>query len=133
METTKTGTLIESMVPQAPLQIVLGGITSAEFNGVVATTEPDMVQAIKGYIRTKVLKQFGVAEIEKTVITGGKLYFNNGNRTALKLPAVKLTPSGAFSEDLEGYYNRVKPDITKWLVQSGQNASITMELVGTLN
>lgn len=134
METNKTGeTMITSLVPSAPLAIVLGGIVKAEFNGVESATEADIVVAIKGYIRTKVLKQFNVAEVEKTQITGGKLYFNNGNRTALKLPAVKLKPNGEFAEDMDVYYNRVKPEITKWLLQSSQNASITMEMVGALN
>jgi hypothetical protein len=126
----KSTTTVETPAVSGPLAIILSaGIVKIEFNGVESTTEEDKTAAIRMYIRNKVLKQFGIAEVEKNVVSAGKLYFNNGNRTALKLPTVKETPTGAFAEDLEMYYNRVKPAITRWLQQSFQNSVITADMV----
>jgi hypothetical protein len=102
-----------------------------EFNGNVAQSEEDKVAFIRMYIRNKVLRQFNVVEVEKNLISGGKIYLNS-NRSALKLPRVKETPSGAFAESLEQYYTRVKPDIKKWLTQAFQTSTITMEMVGNI-
>lgn len=116
----------------APLVIVVDPrVTTIEFNGAVSETEADKVEYIRAYLRNKVLKQFGAVEVDKNPVMGGKIYFNS-NRTSLVLPRVKETPSGAFAESPIQYYNRVKPQINKWLQQSYQNSGITMEMVGLI-
>jgi hypothetical protein len=106
-------------------------IRSVEFNGVLSETEQDKEQAIKKYVLNKLLRQFNVVEVEKVMVSGGKLYFNN-NRTALKLPAVKEKPNGEWAETLQQYTERVLPEINKWLARSVQTSSITMEILGSL-
>lgn len=114
------------VVPEGPLEIALGD-TKIEFNNVEATEE-DRVLFVRQCIRSKVLKMFGVSEVNKTPVSSGSLYFNN-NRTSMKLPKVKTNSDGAFTENLEQYYERAKPYIKLWLTQSLQNASITVEMV----
>lgn len=126
---------IEKDVPlpaAKPLSIVVNKtVAEVEFNGNVATTEEEMVTAIRQYIRNKVLNQFGVVEVAKNTVTGGKLYLN-GNRTGLKLPKVEVRANGSWAETLPQYYNRIKPELEKWLLQSMQNSTITMEMVGNI-
>lgn len=116
-----------------PLDIVVSAaVRKVEFDGIEATTDEEKVSMIRKYVRNKLLKQFNIAEINKTVVTSGRLYFNEGNRVALKLPKVKLDTTGAFAEDLQTYFNRVKPEIKVWLVQSCQMADVTEAFVTAL-
>jgi hypothetical protein len=123
----------EMAVP-APKKLSVGfteKIKTVEFNGVVSETEQDKEQAIRKYILNKLLRQFNVIEVEKVMVSGGKLYFNN-NRTALKLPPVKEKTNGEWAETLQDYTARVLPDINKWIARSVQTSSITMEILGSI-
>lgn len=118
----------------APKKLSVGfteQIKTVEFNGVVSDTQQDKEQAIRKYILNKLLRQFNVIEVEKVMVSGGKLYFNN-NRTALKLPPVKEKTNGEWAETLQDYTARVLPDINKWLARSVQTSSITMEILGSI-
>jgi hypothetical protein len=118
----------------APKKLSVGfteKIKTVEFNGVVSDTEQDKEQAIRKYILNKLLRQFNVIEVEKVMVSGGKLYFNN-NRTALKLPPVKEKANGEWAETLQEYTARVLPDINKWIARSVQTSSITMEILGSI-
>ena len=122
------------VVGKGVLGIMLGEhLTKVEFNGTEVTSEEDMVLFVQQYIRNKVLKQFGISQVQKTPVTVGVLFMNDGNSSNLKLPAVKTTKEGLFTETLEVYYNRVRPDIAKWLGRSIQTSHITMEQVGKIS
>lgn len=133
IETKTTDQQVAVAPVTTPLAIVLGAeITKVEFNGKEAESMEDKVLFIRQYLRNQILAKFGLSEVEKNPITAGKLYFNVGNSTKLKLPKVTERENGSFAETPQVYYNRVKPLITKWLVQSFQNSGITMEQVGAL-
>lgn len=108
--------------------------TKLEMNDVTAVTQEQQIGMIRAYCRGKILAQFGVREVKNLpegTASGGKLYFNNV-RTALKLPKPKMNADGSFSETLENYYNRVKPELKNWLAQSYQNAAITVEQINAI-
>ena len=106
-------------------------VKTVEFNSIVSETVEDKEQAVKQYVRNKLLRQFNVVEVQKNMVSGGKLYLN-GNRTALKLPPVKEKANGEWAETLQQYTERVLPDINKWIARSVQTSNITMEIIGSL-
>ena len=132
--TTDSSLQIEKVdMPKAgPLEITLGEGIKLESNDVEATETADQILMIRQHIRSKVLKQFNVAEIAKTPINNGRLYFN-GNRNSMKLPKVTTDENGNFTESLQVYFDRVKPLIGIWLKQSIQNSAITTEQVVALS
>lgn len=98
-----------------------------ELDDVESTTAEDKANAIRSFVRSQILRQFGVVEVNKTSVTSGKLHFN-GNRTRLKLAPVKTKQDGTFNETLRQYAERNMPEIKLWLSRSVQNAAITQEI-----
>lgn len=128
METRQNGVAVYS-----PLQITLAAAVLVAFNGVVSETPAQQIEHIKTYVRNCVLKMFGVSEFygSKTAIGTG-ITFNNV-KTKLKLPAVKELATGGFAEDLPTYYNRVKPELYKWLQKATQNSAITAAVLENIS
>jgi len=85
-------------------------------------------QMIRTHIRAKVLKQFNIAEVGNFEIPSGGLFMNE-IRTNMKLPKVHRKADGGFAENLEQYYERAKPFIRVWLLESTHNANVTAEII----
>lgn len=92
----------------------------------IAKDTEQMKNLIRAYTRAKIARQFNIAEISGLTTVTGKAFFNNA-RTVLKLPAVKTRQDGSFAESIPEYIKRVKPNLELWLVQSFNNASITVK------
>lgn len=126
-ETNNTpATNTETRVSATVLEVAAGAVKAMEFNGVVSTEKNDQMEAIRGFVRSKILRQFGVNEVAGLEVTTGKL-FMNGFSTTLKLPKLKVNAAGVPTESLTEYYKRSTPDIAKWLMLSIHNSKSTIE------
>jgi len=106
-------------------------VRTTEIGGIVADNADSQRQQIRGYIRSRVLKQYDIVEAFKVAVNAGKFAVND-LVTALKLPKVKIDESGMFAEDLMTYYTRCIPAINLWLRKSFYNANITAENIGAI-
>lgn len=103
-------------------------ITSIKMGDTEATTKEDMVLFLKAYIRCAILKKFNVTAINEVKLKSGELFVNK-NGTTLKLPKMTFRLDGGFAETFPQYYERCKPSIKVWLIQSTQNVAISQEIV----
>ncbi len=110
------------------LHVGIPAETKIDFGGQEAVTPEEQIGMIRSYIRSKVLRQFGIAELKRTPVPSGGLYLND-NRKQLSLPKVKTRLDGGFAENLEQYYARVYGDIRVFLIQAFQIANFTTEMV----
>lgn len=110
------------------LSVVAGKITKIEFNSVESTEKEGQVEALRGFVRSRLLKQFGVNEVRGLEVKGGNLLMN-GIGTAMKLPKIIRNDKGQATETLTNYYTRCKPAIAQWLIDSVHNSDITVEMI----
>lgn len=102
-----------------------------ELNGELIAQD-QVTEALRGYVRGKIAKMYGVAEIKNLDIKSGKLFFNE-QRTPLQLPK-PVTESGIAIEPLATYYERCKPAIKIWLARAMHNSrNITAEAILGIN
>lgn len=98
------------------------------------TDKAEMVQAIRGYVRAKVLKQFGISSINRVLVSAAPLGFNPNNvQTALKLPTPLKRLNGDIAETLPKYYARVLPQVQQWFRNCLHNSGVSEEIVSTLD
>lgn len=110
------------------LAAIMTNLPKLEFGEVEATEQAEQIKMVQSFLRNKILRQFNISEVAKTPVIGGGILFN-GNATRLKLPKVKMNEEGEFLETLPEYYERCKPEISRWLRQSMQNSRVTIENV----
>jgi hypothetical protein len=122
------------MEPKNDAIVVAKAITDNKVEGVlvlwlgeVKITDPkEQVEALRGFIRSTVLKQFGIVSINRTLVNAAPLGFNDNNvQTRLKLPKPLTRLTGEVVENLEAYYKRVLPQIQHWLRASIKNSAVT--------
>lgn len=103
--------------------------------GEVLVTDPkEVIDALRGHIRSAVLKQFGIQSINKTVVSTAPLGFNENNvQTRLKLPKPTQRLNGDWAENLEAYWKRVMPVVQQWLRNSIHNSTVSADFVKTLD
>lgn len=90
----------------------------------------EQIEALRAYIRSEILKKFGIASVNKNVISAQPIGFNDNNvQTRLKLPKPLTRLNGDWAENLERYYTRVLPHIQQWLRNSLHNSAVTEEAV----
>jgi hypothetical protein len=112
-----------AIAPESNINIELNGERIAQ---------DQVTEALRSYVRGKIAKQYGVAEIKGLDIKSGKLFFNE-QRTPLTLPK-PLTESGIAIEPLATYYERCKPAIKIWLARAIHNSrNITAEAILGIN
>ncbi len=99
-------------------------------NDIVIVNAEDQIAAVRAFIRSKILKQFGVNGIGGQNVSTANLGFNaDGVSTSLKLPKVTRNINGEIVETLEGYHKRCLPAIRTWFKDSIHNAHITVAAV----
>jgi hypothetical protein len=128
---TTTETLVDNPergVSTDLLSIVPGHVRKMEFNNVESTEAEGQLEAVRGFVRSRLLKQFGVNEVRGLEVKGGNLLMN-GIGTAMKLPKIIRNDRGHIAESLTGYYNRCKPQIALWLMDSVKNSEITVDMI----
>lgn len=101
---------------------------------VVVTAPDEQVQVLRAYIRNKVLKQFGIQSVNKTLVSALPVGFNDSNvQTALKLPKPHVNLAGDYVESLPAYYTRVLPVVQQWLRNSLFNSKVTVDQIQTMD
>lgn len=113
-------------LPAMPEQITCVVVGDTEIS------EPEeQRQAVVTFLRSKLLRQFGVTSLNNVAVSTTPVGFNKQNvQTRLKLPKVKTTPAGVFAESFQEYVTRCIPEINKWMNDSIINGvQFTQELV----
>ena len=103
------------------LEVSLPINVRVERRGEVSTTAAEQVDMIQKYVRDAVLAAFGLRIFNRNKVSKKPILFND-SLLSLKLPAVKLTETGTFAEDLPAYYKRIVPNLKQWLARSQQVA-----------
>lgn len=114
--------------PMVALASIDDAITTIKLGDIEATTKEDMVNFLRAYIRCAILKKFNVTAINEVKLKSSELFVNK-NGTTLKLPKMTFQTDGGFAETFPQYYERSKPAIKIWLIQSTQNVAISQEIV----
>lgn len=128
METTTQAAppvVINGTEQKKGLSVAIAANIIVMFGGVVAENAEKQVELLRKFVRNAILRQFGIREIAKENIVGGRCYLNDVYRK-LKLPPVKETTDGKFAETLEQYTERVMPELQSWLKKSVQMAGTTL-------
>lgn len=91
---------------------------------VVADTDEEKAELIRSVVRNKIMRQYGVIEMNGVAVTNKDLMLNNVKK-GLKLPAVKTKADGNYAETPEEFFTRIKPTLKTWLLQVGYTGAFS--------